>query len=326
MNKGLLIKFFRGEVTESEVDSIIEWVEKSPHNKSYFVKLKALWTITSQESTYKVTKSKFPSWKVLNLSAAAIVAVLLTINLMLDSKKETQSNDFTSLTAELPIQRERTLYTEKGVKGFLFLPDGSKVWLNSDSKIVYPDVFDEGIRKVEITGEAYFEVKKNINRPMLVKTNRGFRIKVLGTSFLVKSYENDSEAKTTLYSGSISLYYKNNKTLKEEITELHPDESFIYYDDNKAPSLIKKGDPSKQLAWKEGELFFDQTPMSEVIKMLERWHGTQFTVKENSIYKYNLSATFHSESIVQILEMIKLCLPIDYKIDGNFVTILKKSD
>lgn len=334
MNKDLIYKFFSNKANSQEIEDIIGWVEKSPDNLQFFAQQKAMWDLSGREledsilleNGHKAKKSRKKLYRIAYFSSVAILAILLTINIFI--KEEVGVNSIinknvsaNSLTVQLHPETIRTLYTEKGVKATIMLPDSSMVWLNSDSKITYPAVFDEKQRNVEISGEAYFEVKHDSLRPMLVKTNKDFSVEVLGTKFLVRSYDNDNSAKTVLYSGAVTMHYAigKNKTLCER--KLKPLESFTYYTQAKQSPKLSSSINNKDIAWKNGELIFEQTPMDEVLKMLERWHGTKFIVKNNKIYNDKLSASFQTESIVQIMEMVKFCIDMDYDINNNVVTI-----
>jgi len=156
-----------------------------------------------------------------------------------------------------------------------------------------------------------------------VNTNKNFRVEVFGTKFNIRSYENDDEAQTTLFSGSITLTRKLENSPREVITQLKPKESFVIRDNN-APLLIRQADTTKQKAWKEGKLLFESTPISEVIKKLERWHGTEFQVIDNEVLNYKITANFKAESIVQIMEMIQFCSFVDYTLEGNRVILRKR--
>lgn len=336
MDKYILIKFFRGEASVHEVDSIIEWIKKAPENEAYFAQLKALYTISQEEGEIVKTlenKSK-SSMQLIALAkqsvvpakffyistAAAIVALFFIASLLLTNTKplELQYENAVAMKQDAFIQ---TLYTEKGVKGFIVLPDSSKVWLNSDSKIIYPSQFTGKTRNVKISGEAYFEVTKDSLHPMIVSTNKDFSIEVLGTSFTVKSYPDDAKAEATLYKGAITMHYKNMNNTQIETLALQPNESFVYFDKSATPQQINYREPEKQRAWTKGVLIFDNTPMSEVFKILERWHGTQFIITNKNLDKYTLSAEFSSESIIQIMEIIQMITPIKYTILNNSVTI-----
>lgn len=336
MRKQLLLKFFNGDASEHEIDSIIEWIDKSPANKEYFARLKAIWAISQNKVTQQVceqtidriNQSLHPEQKskqVFNYrlfsyysSAAALVAICLSVGLFFLTKKEVPAIAAT----DTPKVSVNTLYTEKGVKGYITLPDGTKVWLNSDTKLTYPDAFAKDVRKISLSGEAYFEVKPDSTRPMIISTNKDFSVEVLGTSFNIKSYNNDLSAETTLYTGSIRMHYRNKKSKQIETVALMPNESFIYYDTDIKSKQTHPPKPEVPKAWKDGELIFDNTPMEEVIKVLERWHGTTFIINNPNIYNYKFTATFSSESIAQILDMMQYIMPVKYTYKNNTVTFL----
>ena len=341
MTKGLIIKYLSGNANKTEEQSVLEWVNKNEDNLKYFISLKSLWVFqnmpNSRADIFEMedmrniinpssgAKTRKVILKLLPYAAAAVIVILLGLNLFFLTNKPhtTEPPSYSVLLSYLPAEYKHVLFTNNGVKGYVRLPDGSKVWLNSASKIVYPDRFMGSTREVEISGEAFFDVVSNPTKPMIVSTNKNFKVEVLGTKFNIRSYDNDNEAQTTLFSGSIKLTRTLASTGVEVITQLSPKESFVIRD-NMAPVLIKQADTSKQVAWKEGKLLFEATPMPEVIKKLERWHGTEFIVIDPEIMDYKITANFKSESIVQIMEMIRFCSLIDYKVTGNKVTLRKR--
>lgn len=345
MTKKLIIKYLSGNASKEDEQAVLEWVNKNEDNLKYFITLKNLWIYQNMpvstavpaelEEIKKITNSSVHKWKSRSKIfsflpyAAALIIILLGLDLFftLDNRSRIElasKQDKVYPLSEIPVSYKHTLYTNNGVKGFVKLPDGTKVWLNSASKLVYPDKFLGSTREVEVSGEAFFDVTHNPQKPMIVSTNRNFKVKVLGTKFNIRSYDNDNEAQTTLFSGSIKLISKTPSSDKEVITQLSPTESFVIRDKS-TPVLIKQIDTSKQIAWKEGKLIFESAPMDEVIKKLERWHGTEFIVRDKDILRYKITANFKSESIVQIMEMIKFCSLIDYSVSGNRVTIYKRS-
>ncbi len=326
MNKQLLIRFFNKEDTEKEIDQIIEWVDKSEANRKYFAELKAIYEASkfdNNSSNNNITPKRISFWKksfIKYTSVAAVFAIAFFLGLSLNSSKRDNTN-IQLLDYNITGVEHLSFYTEKGVKGFIILPDSSKVWLNSDTKITFPQSFYGNTRNVKLEGEAYFEVRKDSLHPMIVETQRNFNVKVLGTSFNLKCYPNDSKAEATLYSGRISMVSCINDQVMEEIIELKPNQSFIFEQKVKFPKLITNNKPDDLKAWKEGSLIFKDTPMDEVFKILERWHGTNFVVNNPNIYNYKLSAHFSSESIIQIMEIIDMIMNVDYKYDNNCVTI-----
>lgn len=329
MRKYTLIKYFKGEATESEIDSIIEWINSSPQNMNYFAEQKALYTALESiednedvnQQANSITTKKLNYTPLAKYIAAAVIAtVCFLAGLWINNGN---SNNDIQLVAEsktfAPLKHN--LYTEKGVKGFITLPDSSRVWLNSDSRISYPDEFTGDKRVVSLSGEAYFEVTKDSLHPMVVLTNKDFMVEVLGTTFNIRSYENDATAETTLYTGRIKMHYKDRMSNRIRTTDLKPNDSFTYTNSSYTHKRTIAPKPEIKKAWKEGSLVFDNTPMEDVLKRLERWHGTNFIVNNGNIYNRKLSATFTSESIIQIMEIIRMIMPISYSYDNNTVTI-----
>ncbi len=333
MNKETLLKYLRGEADEKEMDSIIEWLKESDSNRDYMAELKSLWMISGEKYSHSekpqiIGNSKRTRFfRFTYFAAAALVALLVAIDISLKTDTGEKDNAIPDNKHQELISantiNEQTFYTEKGTKATITLPDGSTVKLNSDSRITYPERFAGSTRNVKISGEALFDVSRDPLRPMVVTTNKGLSIQVLGTRFLVKSYDNDEESITTLFSGSIKMNYTDPETETIKEVMLRPSESFTYYGRNIMPKIEIEGKKTNEIntAWTKGELVFEKTPMSEVIKMLERWHGSNFEVKNAEIYDYRLTASFKSESIVQILEMIQYCIPVKYNVKDNHVVL-----
>ncbi len=345
MKKELLIKYIKGETAAREEVEVLDWVNSCEENSQYFKTLNNLW-ISQNVSDKKADENELREIKKLTTGkrlvlntfkryipyvAAATLIISVGLNFLLYRGHVQNANRESAVRlAYLPTEYKHEIYTEKGVKARILLPDGSKVWLNSDSKLIYPDRFESDIREIEFAGEAYFEIQKDSLRPLIINTNKEFRVQVLGTEFNLKSYDNDKEARTTLYSGSLNVisrrYGRGSRFSKEIVTRLKPMESCIIKE-NQNPIHIRQQqtvNSEKETAWKDGRIIFDATPMTETIKILERWHGVEFEVKDKSVYSFDITARFKSESIVQIMEMIKYCALIDYRLDSNKVVIFRR--
>ena len=197
------------------------------------------------------------------------------------------------------------------------------MWLNSDSKLFYPETFDGRNRDVALSGEGFFEVRRDSLRPMIVSTTRGFKLEVLGTTFNLKSYDNDDIAEATLYSGNVNLIMMDGNGDVKMRQILSPNQT-VTIDRNMNSSLVKHGDQSILSAWKEGRIIFDNTPMSEVVKILNRWHGVEFEIRDPEILDDKMTARFNSESVVQTMDLFKLTSDIDYEIKDKTVIVKKR--
>lgn len=274
---------------------------------------------------------------IINWSAVAAIIVLLALNLkfnFINSEQRAGASEVAltqpvvpdvaeavaeSSVEQLPLEPINVLYTAKGVKGETVLPDGSKVTLNSDSRITYPARFSGNTREVEFSGEGYFEVQKDSLHPMVVRCNKNFKVIVYGTTFNIKSYGNDNTAKTTLISGSIKIV--ENVDGKELVRDIVPNQSYTIVENKKLATLETKVDTEKVCEWKDGILSFDSTPLSEVAKILERWHGIKIVIENSSKLNIPITARFTTESIVQIMDLLKFSTDIRYSVGDNIVYI-----
>lgn len=162
-----------------------------------------------------------------------------------------------------------TLTTPKGGQYQLALPDGTKVWLNAASSIVYPNSFRDDIREVMLEGEAYFEVAKDRTRPFIVNTEKQ-RVAVLGTSFNISAYSNDVITKTTLLTGSIRVNTVSEGEAHGEGRIMAPNQqSSIGQGNGIAVTPI---DPLAAVAWKDGLFNFHGLSIDEAMKQIERWY------------------------------------------------------
>jgi len=326
MKDELLTRFIRDEVSPAEEKEVLDWINETPENASYFIKLKNIFVFQnmpeetiSYEAIDRIkgitSHKKRVFWPYM---AAACFALLLFLNLFNYLPIPKKSESYVARIDSMPIDQKTIIYTEKGVKGKTELPDGSKVILNSDTKIIFPNHFTGATREVWISGEAYFEVKSDTLVPMVVNTNRGFRVEVHGTVFNIRSYENDTEAQVTLYSGKIILLERDSLLNIEKVVEMSPSQSIVI-GKKTTPILVKTQNTESESAWKDGYLVFESLPLFEVIKRLERWHGIKIHVEDEKIMDVPVTANFQSESLIQIMELLKFSIKIEYQMIENEV-------
>ncbi len=159
-----------------------------------------------------------------------------------------------------------TIATPRGGQYRIALGDGTQVWLNAASSIRYPAVFGGGDRKVEITGEAYFEVAKDEKRPFRVSVNGSMEIQVLGTHFNVNAYEDEANIRTTLLEGKVSLGVNGKRQL------LRPGQQGIV---KGAAISVQEVDTEEAVAWKEGMFSFSNADLRTVMRQLSRWYDVE---------------------------------------------------
>ena len=196
------------------------------------------------------------------------------------------------------------------------LEDGTRVWLNSESTLKYPEVFTGTTREVFLEGEAYFEVAKDKDKPFIVKTKEQ-SIEALGTKFNISAYPTDSLLTTTLLEGSVLLTTQNLL----HPTVLKPNEQFVYNKRTRS-ALLQQVDANRFVSWTTGYYYFPEQSLEAILYRLSHVYGVQFTVKSEALKRRTFTGTFYrGQSIKDIMEIIHLSIPVRYKIDDHHVTI-----
>jgi len=167
-----------------------------------------------------------------------------------------------------------TITTPRGGQYQIVLSDGSRVWLNAASSISFPTAFKGDKREVTITGEIYFEVKSDAQKPFIVK-NGDVEIKVLGTRFNVMAYEGEDMMKTTLLEGSIKV---SAKDVPWQPVVVHPGEQ-VQINNKRKIKLIKDGNVNRAIAWKNELFWFEDDDIHAVIQQLSRWYNIDIKTK-----------------------------------------------
>lgn len=188
-------------------------------------------------------------------------------------------------------------HTDWGQKLSLTLSDGTEVRLNSGSTLKFPERFTGNIRKVELSGEAFFNVSKNPERPFVI-TSGEVRTTVLGTSFNINTFPDSPAVTVTVATGKVKVASGQHAVF------LGPDEQGVF---DKTTNRIsrKKTDISNFIQWKDGIIRFEDTSLSEVTKVLEAWYGVTFVFAEEKLKNCHLTAIYNNEILSVVLESIK---------------------
>ena len=209
---------------------------------------------------------------------------------------------------------------DKGQRIVCSLPDGTKVWLNSDSKLEYPKQFAKKSRRVKLTGEAYFDVVKNPIQPFIVEASL-ISIKVLGTKFNVKSYPREKTIETTLESGSVSLQQIGAGSSAKPVI-IKPQQKATYSIDHQEFKL-ESVNSDLLTSWKDGKLIFDNELINEVALKIERHFGLKVDVS-NCKPDDRITLTVKEETIDEVLRLIQLTTPVNFRVE-NFDGTGKRS-
>ncbi|TAE26861.1 MAG: DUF4974 domain-containing protein [Cytophagales bacterium] len=213
--------------------------------------------------------------------------------------------------------------TTVGKRSLLTLPDGSRVWLNADSRLEYPKRFTGSLREVRLVGEAFFDVAHNPAQPFVIRLETA-SIRVLGTSFNVRAYPGDATVKTTVVTGRVAFIpnkaAQTNRPTPADTLFVTPDQHVV----QQVVTRTAEAEPVvavKETAWKDNRLVFDQTPMHEVARTLERWYGTRVTLKTPTLTNCPLTATFEGQSLREVMDLMTRTGRFRYTLSDTHLTI-----
>lgn len=245
--------------------------------------------------------------KFLWLKIAAVIIPFLVLNTGL----WLFHGDFTA-----PALKE--IYVPRGEKMTVLMSDGTKIWLNADTRLLYPERFTGKQRKVVLEGEAYFQVHKNKKMPFVVEAS-SMQIQVLGTAFNVKAYTDEENITTTLDEGSIRIGSNSGNRFDYF---MKPGETAVYSREN-GTCLINRNEHYKnESGWKHDELIFTNDSLQEILASLERRYDVSFEIPNPEIYAFTYTFTSKNETLKEILATMENITPIRCKqTDKNKITI-----
>lgn len=211
-----------------------------------------------------------------------------------------------------------TLIIPKGTYYHLILSDGTKVWLNADTRIHYPVQFGKLSREISLKGEAYFEVAKDTTRPFIVNTE-GMKVKVLGTKFNVNSYQDDGRIYAILEEGSVEV--SNGQD-----TQILQPRQIAYTNTwgNTSKLTVASCDPALFTGWKEGELRFRNTSLTQILKQISRCYDVTVILDHNYQEEYFSGDISYHTPLANLLQAIEASTSVRFKIEGHTVYMKKK--
>lgn len=242
--------------------------------------------------------------------ACAIALVLLNVGYLA----------YQSFDLSEPVYKE--VCALRGERLVVLLEDGTKVWLNADSKLVYPEKFAKKKREVMLVGEAYFEVKKDAGKPFMVQADE-MNIRVTGTRFNVSVYPTDSAVTTTLDEGGIVISYPYAEKMGSY--EMAPGQTAVYEKGSKICKVMQNEYYKEASDWKNNKLVFRNAPMDEVLTTLSRQFDVTFDVRSEKINTFTYNFTCKLNDLSGILEMMSAITPIKFKeISENVYAVKEK--
>ncbi|MDP4289647.1 MAG: FecR family protein [Bacteroidota bacterium] len=363
INWDLLAKYLVGEADVEEQHIVDCWVSENSKNAEYFALINQLWFTfdiislkkqinTDEEwqrvkailkldepSSFTVTKAKksFSTSIYLKVAAAALLFVSIGLSAYFLFYNNHKNND-----AELTAMNQ--VIVPKGHRSQVILSDGTKVWINSGSKLIFPEQFKKSSREVYLEGEAYFDVTHNASRPFYVKTI-DVKVKVLGTLFNIRSYPSEGITETTLIKGLVYIE-RNNTKIGRDAIYLQPNQKAIFIRETPVlkleairkqygNDLLKKLKPNElfvlnnsikttsDIIWKEDQLSFENETLESISRKLEHCFDVKIKVDEN-LGKIRYTGTFKNGTIEQAMHALRLTSDFEYQIKGDSITIFSR--
>lgn len=318
-----LSKYFSGEMTFKEKEEFLSGLTEDTAQLDEFSRLKNIWTLTRVQSQNSFNKKMVKKeWRFFNRNTihkgkkhmwrrAAILALVIGVGVA------------SYFLGRQPIEGLPTAYTTLSVPAGQYaqatLPDGSEIWLNSRSTLIYSDKFTSGKREVHLEGEGFFKVVSDKKHPFIVKT-KDMDITATGTQFNVSAYKNDQWTSATLIEGIINLYSESNNIsylLKEG-------QSAVY---NKMLNNISlKTSDIDEISWIKGEFCFKEMSLEDIAKRLERNFNVAFVFDDSGLKDKRFTGTFYNhQSVENILKALKTSTKqMFYWIENDTVYIRNK--
>ena len=212
-----------------------------------------------------------------------------------------------------------TLYTPAGQRARLVLQDGTEVWLNAKSKLVYPSRFEGKSRNVTVEGEAFFKVAKDSVKPFIVSAGE-VEMKVLGTQFNVYSYPETGYVETSLLEGAVKVFFTGKE---REGVVLKPNQQVtVSGEEMKVEPIARK----EHFLWREGIYAFENEPLIHILKKLELYYDVRIIVEDSSLFKDTYTGKFRQrdslDDIFRVLQRIRN-FKVERDTEHNIVTLRK---
>lgn len=213
-------------------------------------------------------------------------------------------------------QQFNTLIVPFGKRSVLTLSDGTRIWLNSGSKLVYPSHFDDSQREVYLEGQAFFSVTHAEKQPFYVHT-RDMRVKVLGTEFDVSAYDDDGYTATVLATGSVELTIQRQSLFGSKTTRITPGTRAVFHPKEAA---LKTGqvDVGEFVSWKDGYLVLANAPLAEILKKLSRYYRVEIELKDRRLANVTFGGRLDLQDDIRgVLDGVSAATSLTYKQHAN---------
>ena len=307
-------KYFSGELTGEERNRLMQWVNSGVDNEAYFEQLRNIWQVSTpafapeevdveralRKVMRRTEKRRGKGRKIMlwwqRIAAVLFLPVLLGAGYLWNVHNVSADSGTAYQEISSPF----------GLCSKVELPDGSTVWLNSGSKLRYPVNFSGKSRNLHLSGEAFFSVHSDKEHPFVVNIKE-MVVTATGTQFNIEAYTNDTVVSVTLLEGALDVNINKLRSVR-----LSPDQRIVYNNLSEFYSVTET-DAAWRCLWKDGILAFRDEPLSEVFKRIGRAFNVNIVMRDGGISRQPYRATFQDESFDEILNLLKLTVPITYK-------------
>ena len=337
----LIAKFLAGESSLAEKEELFSWTKEDQANQQFFEEMEQVWSMTEGADTSPFEADMDTAWAMIDQSTVSSSQSAVRSR---QSAIGGQSFDQSSAKV-IPLSKKFSRWsiaaailllaafglwwmgqqprvplmvevqTVEGEKKEIPLPDGSKVWLNENSKLSYPENFAE--RNVALEGEAFFDVEPMEESPFTISSGEA-TTSVLGTSFNVRAYPKEEKIEVTVETGTVALAVTNQAATTVKLPAgtsgiVHKKEATVERVEEKLQNAV---------AWKTLKLDFDEDLMKDVITTLERYFGTEIKVSNEMILECRFTSPFDQPNLDEILEVVSASVGVEIKKDGSYYILM----
>lgn len=355
-NKQLLVNFLLGICTERERQKVEQWLNDAPENAELLKQTAShlrggkTYALPDMEEVRNELLQKIGRFEGNSFGAAGMVggcrinsrqfhwvraAAIFLVILLSGLATYFIANDINSEVDRI-VQESDAVFKQSmladGQTASLYFGDGSVIQLNAGSSLRYPEKFALDKREVYLSGEAFFTISRDENRPFIVYAGNTIT-HVLGTSFNIRAYDGDDKLQVVVAEGKVAVTQapatqkSNPDGLKS--SGLIDDEKVILLERNQwmtyhtKSEIIERGegDIRELIAWKDRVLVFRSMPFRDVAGMLERWYGVKFKIENPDLENHVLEGEHHDVSLEEVLKSIQFVMDFEYSINGNEIII-----
>ncbi len=321
--ESLLVRYFNEELSPSEAEKVSSWMAENDENRKtaehiYYMVLaseaeRMHREVDPSEALRKVRRRiRIEQWRRTMRRLERVAAVLLLPFIALTVYLVSQNIEKSNSMVEI---RSTT-----GMISAVTLPDNTRVWLNSNSKLVYPTRFSGKERRVRLCGEGYFEVTKDPKHKFVVEA-KSTEVEVYGTEFNIEAYDEEYIC-ATLVKGSIGMKYDDSRHMRQ-LVRLKPDQ-YVIYNSRTGAIYLDRADVAGSISWKDGKIVLDNTPLKNALRMIGNKYNVTFIIKNPKLLENTFTGTFSNQSLDVILRYFSISSKIDFNQigleDGNLET------